>query len=183
MNHHRHIGCIFRSSLRQGLNQRHADPRVGNRLPSFSLLSSPIAVDQAVCQFSQLRHSEKQIVGVPCPYVISINENGKPRPWSLLAFDMRCYGDRKYIGSYAAAMGGLDAVVFTAGIGENSSLLREKVSEGLGFLGAHFDPSRNQVRGKEAEISAPGSKVKILVVPTNEELVIARDTRDLVGKR
>ena len=108
-------------------------------------------------------------------------EKGNPR--AQLAFDMLCYGIRKYVGAYAAAMGGIDAVVFTAGIGENSALVREKVSEGLGFLGAHFDPARNQVRGKEAEISTPESPVKILVVPTNEELVIARDTRDLVTGR
>lgn len=97
-----------------------------------------------------------------------------------LALDILCYGVRKYIGAYAAAMGGLNAVVFTAGVGENSILVREMVCEGLDFLGACFDKSLNTVRGKEARISKSGSKVALLVIPTNEELVIARDTFSLV---
>jgi acetate kinase len=98
-----------------------------------------------------------------------------------LALDILCYGVKKYIGAYAAAMGGLDAVVFTAGVGENSILVREMVCEGLEFLGALFDKSKNAVRGKEAFICKPDSRVALLVVPTNEELVIARDTLSLVS--
>ncbi|EHM10124.1 acetate kinase [Thermanaerovibrio velox DSM 12556] len=105
-------------------------------------------------------------------------EKGNER--AKLAFDMLCYGIRKYIGAYAAAMGGLDAIVFTAGIGENSDLVREEVCKHLEFLGVKFDPSKNKVRGKEAELSAPDSRVKVFVIPTNEELVIARDTKELV---
>lgn len=100
---------------------------------------------------------------------------------ATLALEMLCYGVRKYIGAYAAAMGGIDAIAFTAGIGENSILVRQMVGEGLDFLGASLDISRNNTRGKEAIISTDGSRVKILVVPTNEELVIARDTRTLVN--
>jgi acetate kinase len=100
-----------------------------------------------------------------------------------LALEMLCYGIRKYIGGYAAAMGGIDAVVFTAGIGENSLLVREKVCSYLGFLGADFDPQRNGVRGKEALISSDDSKVALYVIPTNEELVIARDTLALTGRK
>lgn len=107
-------------------------------------------------------------------------ERGEKR--AKLAFDMLCYGIKKYIGAYAAAMGGLDAIVFTAGIGENSDLVREEVCKGLGFLGVKFDPSKNKVRGKEAEITSPDSRVKVFVVPTNEELVIARDTKELALK-
>lgn len=81
----------------------------------------------------------------------------------------------KYIGAYAASMNGVDAIVFTAGVGENSITVREKVSKGLGFMGVHFDEERNNTRGKEAEISAEGSPVKIFVIPTNEEVMIARD--------
>jgi len=99
-----------------------------------------------------------------------------------LAFDMLCYGIKKYIGAYAAAMGGIDAIVFTAGIGENSDLVREAVCKDLEFLGVKFDPSKNKARGKEAELTTPDSKVKVYVIPTNEELVIARDTKELALK-
>jgi len=99
---------------------------------------------------------------------------------ATLALEMLCYGVRKYIGAYAAAMGGIDVVVFTAGIGENSTLVRQMVCEGLEFLGAKMDVEKNNVRGKETVVSTDDSRVKILVVPTNEELVIARDTKTLV---
>jgi acetate kinase len=98
-----------------------------------------------------------------------------------LALDIFAYNNRKFIGAYAAAMGGVDAIVFTAGIGENGIEIREKICRGLEFLGAEIDSERNKVRGKEAEISREGSPVKILVVPTNEELMIAQDTQGLVG--
>ncbi|MCR6095525.1 acetate kinase [Salipaludibacillus agaradhaerens] len=82
----------------------------------------------------------------------------------------------KYIGSYAARMHGLDAVIFTAGIGENSSTIREQVLKGLEFMGIYWDPSLNKTRGKEAFINYPHSPVKVMVIPTNEEVMIARDT-------
>jgi len=100
-----------------------------------------------------------------------------------LALEIFAYGIRKYIGAYAAAMGGLDAVVFTAGIGENSPVIRKKVCDGMEFFGIKLDDDRNAVRGKEAIISAEDSVTKVVVVPTNEELVIARDTMKLVGGR
>ena len=101
---------------------------------------------------------------------------------SQIAIDMLYQGIKKYIAAYAAVMGGVDAVIFTAGIGENGWELREGVLENLEFLGIKFDKEKNKVRGKEIEISTPDSKVKVLVVPTNEEIVIARDTLALVGK-
>ncbi len=97
-----------------------------------------------------------------------------------LALEMFCYSVTKLIGSYAAAMGGVDAIVFTAGVGENGPELREAVVSPLGFLGAVIDPVKNKIRGKEAIISTDDSKVKVLVIPTNEELVIARDTEEIV---
>jgi len=101
-----------------------------------------------------------------------------------LAFDMFCYRLRKYVGAYAAVMNGLDALVFTAGIGENSTHVRKAVCEGLTFLGVQLDEAANQQRSKDARfISAPDSRVKVLVVPTNEELIIARDTFRLVSER
>lgn len=96
-----------------------------------------------------------------------------------LALDIFCYHVKKFIGAYAAAMGGVDAIVFTAGVGENTDIVRAASVEGLEFLGVKLDPEANKVRGKEAVISAPDSKVKVLVIPTNEELVIARDTAEL----
>jgi acetate kinase len=99
-----------------------------------------------------------------------------------LAEEMLYYGIRKYIGAYAAAMGGIDALVFTAGIGENSIVAREKVCAGLEFLGIKIDAEKNKVRGKERIISSDDASVSVLVVPTNEELVIARDTKRIVDR-
>ena len=99
-----------------------------------------------------------------------------------LALDKFAYEVRKYIGSYAAAMGGVDIITFTAGVGENGPDMRESICEGLGFLGVHVDHEKNQVRGKETDISAADSTVKVYVIPTNEELMIARDTLALVTK-
>ena len=99
-----------------------------------------------------------------------------------LALDKFAYEVRKYIGSYAAAMGGVDIITFTAGLGENGPDMRESICEGLGFLGVHVDHEKNQVRGKETDISAANSTVKVYVIPTNEELMIARDTLALVTK-
>ena len=98
-----------------------------------------------------------------------------------LALDKFAYEVRKYIGSYAAALGGLDCLVFTAGVGENSASMRARICEGLEFLGVKLDPEKNNTRGKEAIISADDSKVTIWVIPTNEELMIAQDTAALVN--
>ncbi|MCI7020110.1 MAG: acetate kinase [Clostridiales bacterium] len=97
-----------------------------------------------------------------------------------LALDKFAYEVRKYIGSYSAALGGLDCLVFTAGVGENSASMRARICEGLEYLGVKIDPEKNKVRGKEAIISADDSKVTVWVIPTNEELMIAQDTAELV---
>lgn len=99
-----------------------------------------------------------------------------------LALDMFCYQVKRYIGAYAAAMGGVDAIVFTAGVGENDIHTRQQVCEGLEFLGVKLDADRNNVRGKATEISAADSKVKVFLIPTNEELAIAQDTLRLCSK-
>ena len=96
--------------------------------------------------------------------------------------EMFAYEIKKYIGSYAAAMGGIDAVLFTGGIGENDAPTREHACEGLEFLGIKIDPERNKVRGEAKKISTDDSKVEVWVVPTNEELLIARDTLAMVSK-
>lgn len=96
---------------------------------------------------------------------------------ALQTFDERV---KKYIASYAAVMGGVDAVVFTAGLGENSALNRSFICKGLGFMGIKIDEEKNNIRGKEAFVQTDDSTVKVMVVPTNEELMIARDTVELV---
>lgn len=105
-------------------------------------------------------------------------QNGNAR--AALAYEMQEYQIAKYIGSYAAAMGGVDAIVFTGGIGENNAKVRKYVCEKVAFLGFALDEDKNAIRGEEAEISVSGSKVRVFVIPTNEELVIARDTVALV---
>ena len=98
-----------------------------------------------------------------------------------LALDMFHYKVRATIGAYVAVMGGVDAIVFTAGIGENGIGNRDAICNGLEYLGTRIDPERNNVRGKEQEISAEGSKVKIFAIPTNEEIMIARDTQRITS--
>jgi acetate kinase len=103
---------------------------------------------------------------------------------AALAQEMLFYGIRKFIGAYAAAMGGLDMIVFTGGIGENSSITREQACEGLEFLGVEFDKDVNRsVRGKDVILSTSSSKVKVVAVTTNEELVIAQDTMNIVKNK
>lgn len=106
-------------------------------------------------------------------------EEGNER--ALLATDMYFYRIRKYIGAYAAAMDGCDIIVFTAGVGENQASMREKVCEGLSFMGVKVDAEKNSgIHGEEAVISTPDSKVTVVVIPTDEELMIATDTMALL---
>ena len=99
-----------------------------------------------------------------------------------LALDVFCYSVKKYIGAYAAAMGGLDAIAFTAGIGENNPYVRRVSTMDLSFMGIDIDETKNEIRGEEQKISTDASKVQVWVVPTNEELAIARETVELVTK-
>jgi acetate kinase len=98
-----------------------------------------------------------------------------------LGLKMYYYRIKKYIGSYAAAMGGLDLIVFTGGVGENSDITRAEVVKGLEFMGLEFDPEKNNgTRGVEKVLTKESSKVKVMVIPTNEELIIAEDTMDIL---
>ncbi len=106
-------------------------------------------------------------------------EEGNER--ARLALDMFQYWVAKVAGSYVAAMNGVDAIVFTAGVGENSKDTRSGIAKYFGYLGVKIDEEANSKRGEDVMISTPDSKVKVFVIPTNEELVIARDTRDIVG--
>lgn len=97
-------------------------------------------------------------------------------PRAELALEVFAGRIHKYLGSYAARMSGVDAIIFTAGVGENSTVIREKVLTGLEFMGVYWDPYLNNVRGKEQFINYPHSPVKVIVIPTDEEVMIARDT-------
>lgn len=101
---------------------------------------------------------------------------------AALALQMFDYWVAKVVGSYVAAMNGVDAIIFTAGVGENSATTRAGIASYLGYLGCAVDPEQNKKRGEDVCISTPDSRVKLFVIPTNEELVIARDTRDIVCK-
>ncbi|MBR3522800.1 MAG: acetate kinase [Prevotella sp.] len=124
---------------------------------------------QGLCGYSDMRDVE------------SAAKSGDQK--ALVAQESYFYRIKKYIGAYAAAMGGIDVLVFTAGVGENQSIMREKSCEGLEFMGIKIDKDvNNQIHGKEAVISTPDSKVKVVVIPTDEELMIATDTMALVTK-
>ncbi|MGN0171932.1 MAG: acetate/propionate family kinase, partial [Acutalibacteraceae bacterium] len=107
-------------------------------------------------------------------------EDGNER--AQLAWDMRSYEIIKLVGGYISALGGLDAIVFTAGVGENQPIIRRDILESLSYLGVTIDDEAILTRRKEVEISGPDSTVKAFVIPTNEELVIARDTKEIVEK-
>ena len=138
----------------------------------------PVSVDEVLTMMNK----KSGLLGVSgkssdCRDIDDLADKGDEN--AILAREMLIYGIKKYIGSYAAAMGGVDIICFTAGIGENNAYLRERVIDGLEFMGAKIDPEKNKTR-KEAVISADDSKVTVCVIPTNEEIMIARDTLDLV---
>ena len=101
---------------------------------------------------------------------------------AILAMDMYEYHILKYIGAYTAVLGGADVIVFTGGVGENQTSTRETICKSLAYLGVTFNAEANKVRGSEIEISGPDSKIRVVVIPTNEELMIAKDTAEIVGK-
>ena len=138
----------------------------------------PISVDEVLT----IMNKKSGLLGISgkssdCRDIDDLAEHGNAD--AKLAQEMLVYGIKKYIGSYAAAMGGVDIIVFTAGIGENNAELRARVIDGMEFMGAKLDPEKNKTR-TEAVISADDSRVTVCVIPTNEEIMIARDTLDLV---
>lgn len=120
------------------------------------------------------------VSGVSSDYRDLAAEAEKGNERCKLAIDIFYYNIIKLIGSYTAALGGADAIVFTAGVGENDAGMRKFVCEKLAYLGIKIDPEKNKIRGEAVEISTPDSKIKVFVIPTNEELVIARDTQEIV---
>ena len=99
---------------------------------------------------------------------------------AITAMQVYTYSIVKYIGAYTAAMGGVDAIVFTGGVGENGGEVRKLICERLAFMGIELDEEANKLRGQTVELSKPGSKVRVFVIPTNEELVIAQDVKKLI---
>ncbi|MDP4125683.1 MAG: acetate kinase [Bacillota bacterium] len=100
-----------------------------------------------------------------------------------LALDIFAHDVKQFIGSYAAVLGGVDAVIFTAGVGENASHMREVICRNMDYLGIHLDVEKNKVRGEEVDVSKPNARCRVLVIPTNEELMIALDTLELTQKK
>ena len=137
-------------------------------------------------QISKVLNKESGLLGLSgissdCRDIQTAASAGDDR--ALLAQHVLAYGIKKYIGAYAAALNGVDMIVFTGGIGENSSSTRANVCRGLEYLGVEFDEAVNEeIHGKDAYISKPSSKVKVVVTTTDEELVIAQDTMAIVGK-
>ena len=123
------------------------------------------------------RYANYDIAAVEADYEKTADELSRAQ----LALDMFHYWVAKVVGSYVAAMNGVDAIIFTAGVGENDALERMQIASGLEYMGVKMDEDANNVRGEERVISATDSKVKVLLIPTNEELMIAMDTASLVG--
>ena len=178
------MGLTPLEGLLMGTRSGNLDPAVVQFMANNPLnddgtpVGHPISVDEVLT----ILNKKSGLLGISgkssdCRDIDALAENGDEN--AILAQDMLVYGIKKYIGSYAAAMGGVDIICFTAGIGENNDVLRARVIEGLEFMGAELDPERNKGRGEKI-ISKDGSKVTVCVIPTNEEIMIARDTLDLV---
>lgn len=140
-------------------------------------------LDKSLAKIEQMLNKESGMLGISgissdLRDVEREYANGNDR--ARLALEVYAYHIRKYIGAYAVALGRVDAIVFTAGVGEHASLVREWACRGLEAIGATLDPFKNATRHDEAIISKAASRVKIMIIPTNEELMIARDTAELV---
>ena len=178
------MGLTPQEGLLMGTRCGSCDPAVVQFMANNPLkedgtpLGHPISVDEVL----NIMNKKSGLLGISgkssdCRDIDDLADAGDEN--AKLAQEMLIYGIKKYIGSYAAAMGGVDIICFTAGIGENNDVLRAKVIEGLEFMGAELDPEKNKGRGEKV-ISKDGSKVTVCVIPTNEEIMIARDTLDLV---
>ena len=159
---------------------------MGTRAGDLDLGAATFIMDKehlSTAEFNNLVNKKSGLLGVSgvssdCRDIEAAIKEGNKR--ADLARKMFIYRVKKYIGAYAAAMNGLDILVFTAGIGENDPYIRAEVMKGLSFLGIELDEEANNVRGEERIISKPGSKVTVVLVPTDEELMIAMDTEALV---
>jgi acetate kinase len=159
---------------------------MGTRAGDLDLGAATFIMDKEhlnTAQFNELVNKKSGLLGVSgvssdCRDIEAAIKAGNKR--ADLARKMFIYRTVKYIGAYAAAMNGLDILVFTAGIGENDPYIRAQIMKGLSFLGIEVDEEANNVRGEERIISTPNSKVKVCLIPTDEELMIASDTEALI---
>jgi len=159
---------------------------MGTRAGDLDLGAATYIMDKehlSTAEFSNLVNKKSGLLGVSgvssdCRDITDAISAGNQR--ADLARRMFIYRVKKYIGAYAAAMNGVDIIVFTGGIGENDAYIRGEIAKGLTYLGAELDAQKNKVRGEEAIISTPNSKVTLCVIPTDEELMIATDTEALV---
>lgn len=173
------MGLTPLEGLVMGTRSGDIDPTV---VP-FLMERNGMSADQLVNTYLNKKSGVLGISGVSSDFrdLAAAEEAGNPR--AKIALDMFAYRIKKYIGSYAAAMGGVDVLAFAGGIGENDCAMRARCTAGLEFLGIKLDQKKNAgLRGKEAEIQAADSAVKVLVVPTNEEVMIARETLRLTSK-
>lgn len=151
---------------------------VDNGILQFIMKKENLNMDQMM----EILNKESGVLGISglsSDFRDLLEAAGQGNERAQLAVDIFCYRAAKLIGGYAAAMNGVDGIVFTAGVGENSAPTRSNIAGYLGFLGCEFDDEANKQRG-EVCLTKPGSRVPILVIPTNEELVIARDTKSIV---
>jgi acetate kinase len=157
---------------------------MGTRCGDIDPAIPPFIMDQEGCtprEIDSILNKKSGLLGITGRFtdrrdVITEADKGDER--CQLALDVEAYRLKKYIGSYAAALGGVDAVVFTAGVGENAGIIRQKALEGLEFMGIKLDVEKNLKtfsKSGETEITLPGSPVKVFVIPTNEELVFVED--------
>ncbi len=170
------MGFTPLEGLIMGTRSGDIDPAVVNFLANKEGMSA----EQVVNNLLNKKSGVLGISGVSSDFRAIEDASAEGNKRADLAMEMFAYRVRKYIGAYAAAMGGVDAIVFTAGLGENSPSMREQICRGLEFLGVQIDPTKNNVRGKEVDVSTDDAKVRVLLIPTNEELVIAKDTMSLV---
>jgi acetate kinase len=134
-------------------------------------------------EMDSMLNKKSGLLGITGKYIDRRDVLASKEERCKLAIEIECYRIKKYIGAYACALGGLDAIAFTAGVGENSPEMRAKSLEGLSFLGIELDEERNRLGKGEREISKEGSKVKVYVIPTDEERVIVEDTLAIVEGR
>lgn len=171
------MGFTPLEGLMMGTRSGDIDPAI----VSFLLEKEGWTLEEAT-NFLNKRSGVLGISGVSSDFRDIETAAAKGNQRAQLALDRFAYMVAKYIGSYVAVMNGIDALIFTAGLGENSPEMRYEICKGLTFFGMEMDEEKNKIRGKEADVSVQNSKVKILVIPTNEELMIARDTNEIVGK-
>lgn len=169
------MGMTPLEGLMMGTRSGDLDPAI---VP-YAMVKEELTVNEVNSMLN--KHSGLMAISGLSSDMREITDSMDTDPNAKLAFDMFEYRLRKYIGSYAAAMNGVDVIVFTAGIGENSAVLRKQVCENLTYLGVKLDEERNAVRsGEDRAITTDDSAVQVLVIPTNEELMIARDTYRLI---